>query len=57
MYIMRRISETYRDSIFPNDDPRLKLPGYNVVRADNSNHAKRDGVFVSTLRSHSLFVR
>ena len=40
------ISETYLDSSFPNDDPRLNLPGYNVVRADNPNNAKRGSVCV-----------
>ena len=46
------ISETFRDILrhldfsFSNDDPRLNLPGYNVVRADNPNNIKRDGVCV-----------
>ena len=40
------ISETYLDSSFPNDYPRLKLPGYNVVRADTPNNAKRSGIYV-----------
>ena len=43
---MMYISETYLDSRFPNDDPRLNLPGCNVVGADNPNNTKRSGVCV-----------
>ena len=43
---MMYISETYLDSRFPNDDPRLNSPGCNVVGADNSNNTKRSGVCV-----------
>ena len=49
------ISETYLDSSFANNDPRIKLPGYNVVTADNPNNAKRGGV--SVCFKESLAVR
>ena len=48
------ISETYLDSSFPNDDPRLNLPGYNVVRTDNPNNVKRGGVWVYFKESLSV---
>ena len=48
------ISETYLDSSFPNDDPILNLPGYNVVRTDNPNNVKRGGVCVYFKESLSV---
>ena len=53
---MMCIFETYVDSSPPDDDPRLNLPGYNLVRADNPNSTKRRWCLF-TLLSHSLFVR
>ena len=40
------ISETYLKSSFPDEDRRLHLPGYIVVRADNPNITKRGSVCV-----------
>lgn len=42
---MMFINETYLDLHFPDDDPRLTLPGYNLVRPGNSNNTKRSGAF------------
>ena len=39
-----RLSETYLDSSFPDDDPKLNLPCHNLVRADNPNNTKRGGI-------------
>ena len=50
------ISKTYLYSSFLDDDSRLNLPGYNVVRAVNPNNTKKT-VFMSTLKSNSMFVR
>lgn len=39
--------ETYLGSRFPDDDdPRLNLLGYGLVRLDNSNNTKRGSVCV-----------
>ena len=35
-------SEAYLDSSVPNDDPRLKLSGYKLVRPDKLSDGKRD---------------
>ena len=35
------ISKTYLYSSFLDDDSRLNLPGYNVVRAVNPNNTKK----------------
>ena len=40
------LSETYLDSSIPSDDDNLKLPGYNLVRADNLTNTKRGGVCI-----------
>ena len=40
------ISENCVGSSFPDDDPRLNLPGHNVVREDNPNSATRSGICV-----------
>ena len=37
-------SEAYLDSSVPNDDPRLKLSGYKLVRPDKLSNGKRGGV-------------
>ena len=39
-------SETYLDSSFPDDDPRLNLPRYYFLRAHNPNNPKRSGICV-----------
>ena len=40
------LSETFLDSSFLPDDPRLSLDGYNLIRADHPNDVKRGGVCV-----------
>ena len=40
------VSDTCLDFGFSIDDPRLHLPGYNVVRPDNPDNYKRGGVLV-----------
>ena len=37
------LSETFLDSSYSNDDPRLQLSGYSLVRAD---HTKRGRVCI-----------
>ena len=49
-----QIYETYLDSRFPDDDPRLNLPGYSLVRLDNSNNTKRGSVCVYFMDSLAL---
>ena len=44
MYNTICLSETYLDSSVPYDDPRLNLPSYKLVKADNLSNNKRDGV-------------
>ena len=41
---MLYLSEAYLDSSVPNDDPRLKLSGYKLVRPDKLSNGKRGGV-------------
>ena len=36
-----RLSETYLDKSYHNDDDQLALPGYNLIRTDNKNNIKR----------------
>ena len=43
MYGIICLSETYLDSSFPYDDPRLNLSGYKLVRADKLSNNKRGG--------------
>ena len=38
---MMCISKTYRDFGLADDDPRLNLPGLNVVRAENPKNTER----------------
>ena len=40
------LSETYLDNSYHTDDDQLTFPGYNLIRADNSNHIKRGGVCI-----------
>ena len=48
---MMSISETYLDSHFPDNDSRLNVPGYNLVRTYNPNNTKRNSVCVNFVRS------
>ena len=38
------LSETYLDSSILSDDDNFELPGYNLVRTDNTTNTKRGGV-------------
>ena len=49
------LSETYLDSSFPHNDPRLSFTDFKLVRADNLSNNKRDGVGISF--KESLAVR
>ena len=40
------LSETYLDSSYSSDDPRLQLSGYSLVRADHPMDTKRGGVCI-----------
>ena len=40
------LCETFLDSSFPHDDPRINLDGYDLIRADHPNDVKRGGVCV-----------
>ena len=50
------LSETFLDSSFLPDDPRLKLDGYNLIRADHPNDVKRGGVCVYVKNSLAIRV-
>ena len=56
---MMCISEAYLDSCFLDDDSRLNLPGYNLVRSDNLNSTTKGSVciyFKKSLAVRSLGV-
>ena len=38
------LSETFLDSTIPNDDNRIKIAGYSLVRADHLSNTKKGGV-------------
>ena len=40
------LSETYLDSSISNDDDNLKIPGYDLFRADHSSNTERGGVCI-----------
>ena len=40
------LSETYLDSTIPNDDDKLQIPGYTLIRSDHPSNAKRGGVCI-----------
>ena len=40
------LSETYLDSSYANDDIRLNLKDFNLIRADNSHNCNRDGISI-----------
>ena len=40
------VSETFLNSDYPNDDPRLNLQGYTMTRSDHPSNTKRGGVCV-----------
>ena len=39
---MIRISETYLDSCYADDDTRLNIEGFTLIRADSSYNCKTD---------------
>ena len=47
MYHIICLSETYLDSSFPHNYPRLSFTDFKLVRADNMSHNKRGGVGIS----------
>ena len=36
--------KTYLDSTIPNNDDKLQIPGYTLIRSDHSSNTKRGGV-------------
>lgn len=40
------LSEAFLGFFIQNDDHKLKNDGYNLIRSDNPNCSKRDGVYV-----------
>ena len=50
------ISETFLDSDYLNDDPRLGLQGYTMIRSDHPSDTKRGGVCIY-YKDHLPFVR
>ena len=40
------LSETILDSTIPNDDDKLQIPGYTLIRSDHLSNTKRGGVFI-----------
>ena len=41
-----RLSETFLDSSLSDDDPRLSLKGYSLIRSDHPNNIKQGGVCI-----------
>ena len=50
------LSETFLDPSISSNDGNLEVPGYTLVRADNSNNTKRGGVCIYYLNSLPLKV-
>ena len=50
------LSETFLDSDYSHDDPRLELQGYVMVRSDHPSDTKRGGVCIY-YKEHLPFVR
>ena len=40
------LSETFLDTSYSNDDPKLHLPGYSLIRADHPRDLKEGGVCI-----------
>ena len=40
------LTETFLDSSVENDDDRISIPGYNLLRADHPSNTKRGGVCI-----------
>ena len=50
------ISETFLNSDYSNDDQRLSLQGYDMIRSDHPSNSKRGGVCIY-YKEHLPFVR
>ena len=50
-------SETYLDSTIPNDDDKLQISGYTLIRSDHPSNTKRNGVCKYYKSSSPLSVR
>ena len=50
------ISETFLDSDYSNDDQRLRIQGYAMIRSDHPSNTKRGGVCIY-YKEHLPFVR
>ena len=50
------ISETFLDSGYSNDDQRLSLQGYAMIRSDHPSNTKRGGVCID-YKEHLPFIR
>ena len=40
------LTETFLDSLIENDDDRISIPGYNILRTDHPCNGKRGGVCI-----------
>ena len=40
------LSETFLNSSIQNDDDRIKIDGYNLIRSDDPSDSKKGGVFI-----------
>ena len=40
------LSKTYLDSTIPNDDDKIKIPGYTFIRSDHPSNTKRGGACI-----------
>ena len=45
-YYIICLTETFLDSSIDNDDDRISIPGYNLLRADHPSNTKRGGVCI-----------
>ena len=45
-YDINCLTETFLDSSINNDDDRISIPGYNLLRADLPSNTKRGGVSI-----------
>ena len=50
------VSETFLDSDYSNDDTRLSLQGYTMIRSDHPSNTKRGGVCIY-YKEHLPFIR
>ena len=40
------LTEAFLDSSIDNDDDRISIPGYNLLRADHSSNTKKGGICI-----------